>query len=129
MRVKRGTLDATRDGTRLYVLLDTDPTGDPSQSANDALTSELRAHLATMREQLENERQAHAEARRLLAAALERIPALESPHDPDTPDDPGPSTQELKKQRWPQNRARGGAGCSAASRGDLPVIGVRTDNR
>jgi Transposase len=56
----------------------------------DALITELRAHNATLREQLESERQAHSEARRLLAAALERIPPqLEPPPEareaPDTP--------------------------------------------
>jgi hypothetical protein len=38
--------------------------------------------IRTLREQLEAERQAHAEARRLLMAALERIPPqLEAPSD------------------------------------------------
>jgi len=36
--------------------------------------SEMRGRIEDLREQLEAERQAHAEARRLLAAALERIP-------------------------------------------------------
>ena len=46
-----------------------------------ALTSELRDRLRYGEGQLEAERQAHAEARRLLAAALERIPAIEAPRD------------------------------------------------
>jgi hypothetical protein len=65
----------------LYVLLNTDPTpepGRPHDRTNDR-TGEL---IATLREQLEAERQAHAEARRLLAAALERIPAIEAPSEP-----------------------------------------------
>ena len=38
--------------------------------------------IATLRDQLEAERQAHAEARRLLMAALERIPPqLEAPSE------------------------------------------------
>jgi hypothetical protein len=37
--------------------------------------------IATLREQLEAERQAQAEARRLLMAALERIPQLEAPQE------------------------------------------------
>jgi hypothetical protein len=57
---------------------DTSATGE-----RDALISELRAHNDTLREQLEAERQGHAEARRLLAAALERIPPqLEAPQEP-----------------------------------------------
>jgi hypothetical protein len=56
---------------------DTSATGERS-----ALISELRAHNDTLREQLEAERKAHAEARRLLAAALERIPPqLEAPQE------------------------------------------------
>jgi excisionase family DNA binding protein len=80
-RIKRGTLPSEREGGRLYVLLNIDPTGDTSRTYDrtNNHTSEL---IATLREQLQAERQAHAEARRLLAAALERIPLqLESPRD------------------------------------------------
>jgi hypothetical protein len=65
----------------LYVLLNTDPTTDPDRPHEREYdrTSEL---IQTLREQLEAERQAHAEARRLLAAALERIPPdIEAPRD------------------------------------------------
>jgi hypothetical protein len=64
----------------LYVLLNTEPTTEqerPHGRTHDR-TSEL---IATLREQLQAERQAHSEARRLLAAALERIPAIESPQE------------------------------------------------
>jgi hypothetical protein len=76
MRVKRGTLPNTREGGRLYVLLNTDPTIE--QERPHDRTSEL---IATLQEQLQAERQAHAEARRLLMAALERIPAIEAPQE------------------------------------------------
>ena len=64
-------------------------------------------------QQLEAERQAHGEARRLLAAALERIPAIEAP--PDEPESPetveaeqeraeprpdAPGAQESTQRRW-----------------------------
>ena len=78
MRVKRGTLPSTREGGRLYVLLNTEPTPDPARTHDR--TSEL---IAALREQLQAERQAHAEARRLLMAALERIPAIEAPASPE----------------------------------------------
>ena len=81
MRIKRGTLPSTREGGRLYVLLNIDPTADPERPHDRThdRTSEL---IATLREQLEAERQAHAEARRLLMAALERIPPqLEAPSE------------------------------------------------
>jgi hypothetical protein len=45
-------------------------------------------HGMEERGQLEAERQAHAEARRLLAAALERIPAIKAPTD-SAPEAPG----------------------------------------
>ena len=89
-RVERGTLRSHKgpDGRR-YVYLDpvADTTADKwaDKSATGepgALISELRAHNDTLREQLEAERQGHAEARRLLAAALERIPPqLEPPQE------------------------------------------------
>src|SRR5215204_54630 len=80
MRVKRGTLPSTREGGRLYVLLNVDPTPEPERPHDGThdRTSEL---IATLREQLQAERQAHSEARRLLAAALERIPAIEAPQE------------------------------------------------
>jgi hypothetical protein len=40
-----------------------------------------------LREQLEAERQAHAEARRIIAGLVERVPALEAPESPETPSD------------------------------------------
>ncbi len=91
MRVKRDTLPSTREGGRLYVLLKTEPTPDPERTHDR--TSEL---IAALREQLQAERQAHAEARRLLLAALERIPAIEAP--PETPPD-APETASGGPQR------------------------------
>jgi hypothetical protein len=87
MRVKRGTLESERESGRLYVLLNTDPTyepGRPHERGYDR-TGEL---IATLREQLQAERQAHAEARRIIAGLVERIPALEAPQDVPT-DAPG----------------------------------------
>jgi hypothetical protein len=88
-RIKRGTIEHERKGGRVYVLLgadesrpgydqDTDQGGDQGTTAPEDRTAEL---IATLREQLQAERQAHAEARRLLAAALERIPAIEAPQE------------------------------------------------
>ena len=70
-RIRRGTLraDHTADGVRVYVT----PGATAGSTADD--TSE---HIADLRAALEAERQAHGETRRLLAAALERIPALPS---------------------------------------------------
>jgi hypothetical protein len=110
MRVKRGTLASTREGRRLYVLLNTDPTPDPDRphGRTHDRTSEL---IATLRDQLEAERQAHAEARRLLMAALERIPPqLEAPSEaresPETPSGASPNTQASPEPETPTEAAR-----------------------
>ena len=90
-RIKRGTLEHERTDKGVFVLLpadqstdrpqpDTDQTTDRLQSDNAALISAKDETIAALRDQLEAERQAHAEARRLLMAALERIPPqLEAP--------------------------------------------------
>ncbi len=92
-RLSRGTLRSVKEGGTVYVLLPPDTPRDVKRDVADtpggiphpepdALTSELRDRLHYVEEQLEAERQAHAEARRLLMAALERIPPqLEAPSD------------------------------------------------
>ena len=85
MRVRRGSLESEKDPDgRVHVWVNGDSTetkprldGEPS-----ALISAKDETISTLREQLLAERQAHAEARRLLAAALERIPAIEAPQEP-----------------------------------------------
>jgi excisionase family DNA binding protein len=82
MRIKRGTLEAERDGRQVFVLLDTVGSGVGSQPESEALISAKDETIATLREQLQAERQAHAEARRLLLSALEKIPpAIEPPSE------------------------------------------------
>jgi hypothetical protein len=124
-RIKRRTLDHERTDEGVFVLLDTDQsadrtrpdddqTADRLQSDSTALISAKDETIATLRDQLEAERQAHAEARRLLMAALERIPPqLEAPSEaresPETareePDraEPRPGTvesQESVQRPW-----------------------------
>jgi hypothetical protein len=73
-----------------------DASADASPSESSALISAKDDLIATLREQLLAERQAHAEARRLLAAALERIPPqLEagSQSNEDAPESPSASVQ------------------------------------
>jgi excisionase family DNA binding protein len=87
-RVQRGTIpyEKVPDG-RVWILLhtDQDATGhrqdtDQTQSDSAALISEMRDRIGSLERQLEQERQANSEHRRLLAAALERIPPqLEPP--------------------------------------------------
>jgi len=82
----------------VYVVLDADqprPTGDPPTDRPDALNAELRDRLRYVERQLEAERQAHAEARRIIAGLIERIPpAIEAPASPEPPEAPERGTDE-----------------------------------
>ncbi len=107
-RLRRRTLrkEKASDGT-VYVILDgtapTDrPTTDTDQPTTDAaadqreLVEALRDELAYLRQQLDAEREAGRRKDHLLAAALERIPAIEpaeDDHEESAPDAPaGPQT-------------------------------------
>jgi hypothetical protein len=111
-RLSRGTLRKVKESGTVYVLLPADMSRDAGRDTTDippgmsypepeALTSELRDRLHYVEGQLEAERQAHAEARRLLAAALERIPALEPPESPETPSEPVPGTETTPETKAP----------------------------
>ena len=82
--VHRGSIrsDKGKDD-RQYVYLDeVRDTADPrseDQGYSSPLVDELRDRVRSLEEQLQEERRANDENRRLLAAALERIPALEAP--------------------------------------------------
>jgi excisionase family DNA binding protein len=83
-RIKRRSIRYERgEGGRVYVYLDASETEqDTDRGRVQDHTAEL---IATLREQLEAERQAHAEARRLLLEALTKIPpAIEAPGSPET---------------------------------------------
>jgi DNA-directed RNA polymerase specialized sigma24 family protein len=94
-RISRSTLQSVREGGRVFVLLHADMSRDNRglQSADNALTSALEARIESLEHQLEAERGSSAELRRLLAAALERIPPqLEAPEEPETPSESAPTT-------------------------------------
>jgi flagellar motility protein MotE (MotC chaperone) len=112
-RVKRGTIDHVRVGGRVYVLLGddesrpgrnqhTDQVGDQRTRAPEDRTAEL---IATLREQLQAERQAHAEARRIIAGLVERIPAIEAPQEASE----ASGTVEEEPERAEPHRATGEA--------------------
>jgi hypothetical protein len=100
-RISRGTIphEKGEDG-RVWVLLDADQDAaskvqdtDQPQSDSSALISAKDETIATLREQLESERQAHAEARRIIAGLVERIPpAIEAPSEArESPESRGPA--------------------------------------
>jgi chromosome segregation ATPase len=107
-RISRRTIPHERDEDgRVWILLDTDQDAasnvqdtDRPLSDSGALISEMRDRIASLERQLEQERQANSEHRRLLAAALERIPPqLEAPSEARESDvSPGP-TDELGEVR------------------------------
>jgi excisionase family DNA binding protein len=102
-RIQRGTLRSVRDGGRVFVLFDADMTQSNTDRTGDqtAVADELRARVDSLERQLDLEREANRENRRLLAAALERIPALEPPGDPETPSETPPETQTPPDRETP----------------------------
>ncbi len=130
-RVERGTLrsDKGADGRR-YVYLDTgadtvtdEGAGTSATGEPDALISEMRAHNATLQAQLSEERQAHAEARRLLMAALERIPpqaTLEAPREsPETVEEEPEGSEPRPYAGGPQEAVQRPQGGTLRSLGNL----------
>jgi|SRR5215207_162015 len=65
-------------------------------SLSRELVEELRARIESLEVQLDHERRANAEQRRLLAAALERIPELEAPREtpPEARESPETASEE-----------------------------------
>ena len=63
--------------------------GNSRETVEDSLVEVLTYQVSYLREQLDKEREANRENRRLLAAALERIPAIEPPEmDQETSPEP-----------------------------------------
>jgi hypothetical protein len=100
-RIRRGTLPVEREGGAVYVLLGGAAhgrtTGGRSRTTADQPTDRtgevaevLQEQNAYLREQLRREQEAHAEARRIIAGLVQRMPQLEAPQDaqPDAPGTP-----------------------------------------
>jgi hypothetical protein len=89
-RIRRGKLESEQHAGTVYVWLDAPEEGDsrgpsstshrPSDDQAERI-EDFREQVAYLREQLQGERQAHAEARRIIAGLVERIPAIEAPAD------------------------------------------------
>jgi len=91
MRLRRGTLDSERHEGTIYVLLDTDQT----RHVTDTSTDRTDLLIAEMQERIRSLEEANRENRRLLAAALERIPAIEAPQS----DESAPETASESSER------------------------------
>jgi hypothetical protein len=88
-RLSRGTLRAVKDRGTVYVLLEADVSRDAERDAadmpgdtprpdHDAQADDLREQVRYLREQLRREQEAHAEARRIIAGLVQRVPAIEA---------------------------------------------------
>jgi hypothetical protein len=80
-RIKRGSLKSVKESGTVYVFLDADQTRPNTGPTHDqtALVDSLQDQVNYLRGQLAAEREAHSEARRIIAALTQRIPELEPP--------------------------------------------------
>jgi hypothetical protein len=100
-RIKRGTLATVREGGRVFVALGSG-TAATNQPPNTAVPADHTAELiATLREQLEAERDANRENRRIIAALTSRIPELEPASSSEPRESPtaGPEEPERAEPR------------------------------
>jgi excisionase family DNA binding protein len=131
MRIKRGTLRSEKTDGRVYVWLDDVPNADQNSDENTDPSTLIAAKdetIRTLREQLESERRANEENRRLLAGLIERLPALEA--GTETPDSQmstgSPETVQEEPERAEEPRSDT-AGPQTASQGPqrLTLRGLR----
>ncbi len=141
-RLSRGTLDSTKENGTVYVLLEADrvrstastPNDTPRSTANisgdtpDAHTAAATAALVAakdetislLRSQLEAEREANRENRRIIAGLVQRVPELEAARNGHETATAGPDGEEntARLQTAPRRAhspALGGVGGSASS--------------
>ena len=82
LRIERGQLDCEKQRGRVFALLDSEQIAGQTEHQPRALKSEMHRRREDLQEQLEAERQAHAETRKLLKLALERLKGAEDPQEP-----------------------------------------------
>jgi hypothetical protein len=108
-RISRKTLrsDKDPDGTvRVYVPSSGTPSGTASGNiGRDELVEALRDQIEDLRRERDEWREQARVADRLLSAAMERIPAIEAPSEPQE----SPETVEEEPQRAEPRPATGGA--------------------
>jgi hypothetical protein len=104
--------DQSDDESETVFNLSRDQSGDQSSTDRDAsltvvLVERMASEIDHLREQLNKEREANRENRRLLAAALERIPAIEAGDERESPvaDTEGGEVPPKKPQEPSQRRS------------------------
>jgi excisionase family DNA binding protein len=109
-RVERNKIRHEKDADgQLYVYVEKSDTSQRQnvKSESSTLTSALEARIDSLERQLEAEREANRENRRLLAAALDRIPPqLEAPSEPRESPETAPVEEAEQHSRDVQDGAR-----------------------
>jgi hypothetical protein len=77
MRARRGSLESEHRDGRLYVWVNADETGDETGGGDAPLVAELKDRIRYLEETVARRDEEIRRRDHLLAAALERIPALE----------------------------------------------------
>jgi len=91
MRLSRGTLSSEKQEGRVYVLLEDDLTSDVTSDSPGPARELVDAKDETIRlltQQLESERRANEENRRIIAALTARIPEIEAPSSAESRESP-----------------------------------------
>ncbi len=126
-RLSLGTLRSTKEKGTAYILLPADMSrdagrdisdtpGDPPRPDHDAQADDLREQVSYLREQLRREQDAHAEARRIIAGLVQRVPAIDPPAQtpPDTPGPPETGADEPGGPTAPVRCPWSADGCTEA---------------
>jgi hypothetical protein len=109
-RIARSTLRSEKDpdGTvRVYVPASptaSDPGNPQAGAEGSALIEELRDRMRFLEEQLRREQDAHSEARRLVAALIQRVPELEAPSEPPETSPPNAGAGLSREEPRPATR-------------------------
>jgi excisionase family DNA binding protein len=106
-RIHRGTLETERDSGTVYVRLNADDTTN-ERTEQSELVQTLREYNATLERQLNAEREASAELRRIVAGLVQRIPELEAPSEPRESPETATETAEGVERRGFWARLFGG---------------------
>jgi hypothetical protein len=124
-RLSRGTLESVREGGVTYVLLEGVTSGTDDIPPTDAPTDYRDELITVLREQLEAEREANRENRRIIMQQAQNLAAIEAPPQsaPEPPESPESASEGadrgerpgrgIQRRRTPR-RSRGGGGYSAA---------------
>jgi hypothetical protein len=108
-RVQRGTLDSIKVDGEFNVLLDADRVRPSTVRTDDqtpliqslqALVQSLQDQTAYLREQLDQERKANRENRRIIAALTQRIPQLAEPTESPEPEPHEPTKLPESRPWW-----------------------------